>query len=168
MGGAGDAQCQPGSTPWHRGDPNRGCWGKEEAPRTSVSETFPNIWKMGAVNGLVGDVPSCLFIPSVHFLLLTVMTLPTMCWRRKRRRGKSRGGRWAEEDRVNIASLDTSQGCLHTVHSRWARHRVTLGQSAGEQQWGLGGIEVVGRVSQAGGHPFQAKAHGLVRRKASD
>lgn len=134
----------------------------------NTSETFPNIWKMGAVNGLVGDVPSCLFIPSIHFLLLTIMTLPTMCWRRKRRRGKSRGGRWAEEDRVNIASLDTSQGCLHTVQSRWARHRITLGQSAGGQQWGVGGIEVVGRVSQAGGHPFQAKAHSLVRRKASD
>lgn len=111
--------CQPGSTPWHHEDPNRGCWGKEEALEPpdplNISETFPNIWKMGAINRLLGDVPSCLFIPSIRFLLLMIMTLPTTCWRRKRRRGKSRGGQWAEEDRVNIASLDTSQGCLHTV-----------------------------------------------------
>lgn len=56
-----------------------------------------------------------MFVYSICFLLLTVMTLPTTCWRRKRRRGTSRGGQWAEEDRVNITSLDTSQGCLHTV-----------------------------------------------------
>lgn len=35
-------------------------------------------------------------------------------------------------------------------------------------RWGVGGIKVLGRVSQAGGHHFQAKAHSLVRRKASD
>lgn len=50
-----------------------------------ISETFPNIWKMGAINGLLGDAPSSLFIPSIHFLLLTIMTLPTMYWRRKRK-----------------------------------------------------------------------------------
>lgn len=33
----------------------------------NISETFPNIWKMGAINRLLGDVPSCLFIPSVSF-----------------------------------------------------------------------------------------------------
>lgn len=38
----------------------------------------------------------------------------------------------------------------------------------GVAKWWVGGIKVLGRVSLAGGHPFQAKAHSFVRRKASD
>ena len=38
----------------------------------------------------------------------------------------------------------------------------------GVAKWGVRGIKVLGRVSLGGGHPFQAKAHSFVRRKASD
>lgn len=134
----------------------------------NISETFPNTWKMGAINGLLGDVPPCLFIPSIHFLLLTIMTLPTMCWRKKRKR-KEQGwtvGRGGQGQHCQPGYFPrVFAHCLIKVGKTQNNARTECWRVA---KWGVGASRSWAESLRQEDTTSRAKAHSLVRRKASD
>lgn len=124
--------------------PERECWGKVGVPRTVLSTHLTSlrlgfiILKTGAISQFLRDVPAFVHSlqppvhPSISFFQ-QLMTGPTVCQGRKRRKELGVGG-WGERKLGQRPTWVPPKGAGTLSKAKWARPKkrwVIPGQSAG-------------------------------------